>query len=107
MKPKAATPSTLAGAGVAAIWVGGRLTAEWQRVSCVQASFFCIPRSLSHTFRHLDAENAHSEAYHLCHVGTEHEAEVAFRGVFLAQNGVFMIELVVFFHKVIAIVGYH
>ena len=61
---------------------------EWQHCPPTQQTEL-------HAFGHLNAEDAHSEAYHLGHIGTEHQAEVALVGIFLAKDGEVMVELVV------------
>ena len=58
-----------------------------------------------HSFRHFDAQESHAEANGLSNVCGECEAELAFCGIFLAEYAEVVVELVVFFGKLVAIVG--
>ena len=59
-----------------------------------------------HALGHFDAEQLHAQLYDLGHLLRHHEAEQALLLVAFAKNLEVVIELVVFLHQLIAIVGH-
>ena len=60
---------------------------------------------LLHAFRHFDAEHPEALADDVAYGARQCQAEAAQVGVFLAEDFIVVVELVVFFHKFVDVVG--
>ena len=60
---------------------------------------------ISHPLGNLDAQQPHTQTHYLGHFAREGETECAYIRIFFTQNTIIVIELIVFLHQIIAIVG--
>ena len=58
-----------------------------------------------HTFGNFDAQQAHAQTDYLAHLARQGETEHLDVGILLAQDAEIVVELIVFLHQIVAVIG--